>query len=199
MVETIAQIFGIIGLILNIFVYQQKKQNIILICQFFASIAWVLNFILLGAIIGGVLNFIGAIRSVVFYFEKQTKANSLAWFIFFISAFVLSYPLTFIVAKTPVTIKNLIVEILPVIAMILATISLRIGSPKAVRMLGIAYSPMWLTYNCFSGSIGAISSEIITFVSIIIGVIRLDIKKMPPKQKDALSETENLDVTNTNE
>ena len=78
---------------------------------------------------------------------------------------------------TKPSLQNLIIEILPVIAMIIATVSLRLGSAKAVRRLGLISSPMWLIYNCFSGSIGAIASEILNLISIIIGIIRLDIKK----------------------
>ena len=61
--------------------------------------------------------------------------------------------------------------------MIIATVSLRLGSAKAVRLFGLTSSPMWLVYNCFSGSIGAVASEILNLISIVVGIIRLDIRK----------------------
>ena len=73
--------------------------------------------------------------------------------------------------------KNFVIEILPVLAMIVATVAIRLGSSKMVRRLGLISSPLWLTYNCFSGSIGAIASEILNLISIIVGIIRLDLRK----------------------
>ena len=175
--DLFAQILGVFGLIFNILVFQQKKQNRVLICQFFAASFFALNYFLLGAVVGGLLNLVGVFRSIVFYFEKRTKATGIPWLIFFIIAFASSYPITFFVFDTPMKIGNFIIELLPVVAMIIATVSLRTGSAKAVRYFGLLSSPMWLTYNCFSGSIGAIASEILNLISIVIVIIRLDIKR----------------------
>lgn len=175
--ETVAQIFGIVGMIFNLIVFQQKTQKGVLICQFFAATTFAINYLMLGAFVGGILNLIGAIRACVFYFKDKTKANSLIWLIIFIIAFAASYPLTFLVFGTDPTPKNFIIEVLPVVAMVIITVSLRLGSAKAVRFLGLFSSPMWLVYNIFSGSIGAICSEILNLISMIVGIIRLDIKK----------------------
>ena len=97
--------------------------------------------------------------------------------IFFILAFSSTYPLVFTVFKKEPTPINLIIELLPVIAMILATISYRFTKAKDIRRFGVFSSPMWLIYNCFCFSIGAIISEILNLISIIIGIIRFDLKK----------------------
>lgn len=175
--DTVAQTFGLVGMLFNLLVYQQKKQKGVLVCQFFAALTFAVNYLLLGAVIGGLLNLLGAFRAAVFYFEKRTKANSPVWLVIFIAAFAASYPLTFLVFGTPPVLKNIIIELLPVLSMILATISLRLGSAKAVRAFGLVCSPLWLIYNCFSGSIGAIASEILNLCSIVVGIIRLDRKK----------------------
>ncbi|MBQ7761348.1 MAG: YgjV family protein [Clostridia bacterium] len=175
--EIVAQLLGIVGMICNILVFQQKTHKRVLVWQFFAAISFSLNYFLLGAVVGGMLNLVGALRSVVFFFKEKTKANSIAWLIFFILAFAVSYPLTFLVFGTEAIARNFIIELLPVLAMIIATISLRLGSAKAVRLLGLFSSPMWLVYNCFSGSFGAIASEILNLISIIVGIVRFDIKR----------------------
>ena len=185
--EIVAQAFGIVGMIFNILVFQQKTQRGVLIGQFFAALTFSVNYFLLGAVVGGMLNLVGAFRSIIFLFKEKTRANSIAWLIFFIFAFGVSYPLTFLAFDTEPTAKNIIIEFLPVIAMVIATISLRLGSAKAVRSLSLISSPMWLTYNCFSGSVGAIASEILNLISIIVGIIRLDIKgykKQAPRNID---------------
>ena len=175
--EITAQIFGILGMICNILVFQQKTHKRVLVWQFFAASMFAINYFMLGAVVGGMLNLVGALRSVVFFFKEKTKTNSIWWLVFFICAFAVSYPLTFLAFGTEPILKNFIIELLPVIAMIIATISLRLGSAKAVRGLGLISSPMWLTYNFFSGSVGAIASEILNLISIIVGIIRFDIKR----------------------
>ena len=175
--DIVAQVFGIIGMLFNLLVFQQKSQRGVLICQFFAAATFAANYLMLGAFVGGILNLVGAARAVVFYFKDKTHANSIIWLIIFILAFSASYPLTFLVFDTEPTVKNLIVEVLPAVAMIIITISLRLGSAKAVRFLGLFSSPMWLTYNIFSGSIGAIASEVLNLVSMVVGIIRFDIRK----------------------
>lgn len=173
----VAQVFGIIGMIFNLLVFQQKTHRGVTACQFFAALAFCLNYLMLGAFVGGILNFVGAVRAAVFFFKEKTKANSVAWLVIFIVAFALSYPLTFFAFGTEPTAKNLIIELLPVIAMVIITVSLRLGSAKAVRFMGLFSSPMWLIYNAFSGSIGAIASEILNLISMVVGIIRFDIKK----------------------
>lgn len=180
--DLIAQGFGIIGMICNIIVFQQKSHKRVLAWQFFAASFFALNYLLLGAVVGGILNIVGALRAVVFYYKEKTHANDASWLIIFILAFFISYPLSFVAFGTPMTLKSFIIEILPVGAMIIATISLRLGSARAVRALGLFSSPMWLTYNLFSGSIGAVASEILNLISIIIGIIRLDISKKREKK-----------------
>ena len=176
--EIIAHIFGIIGMIFNLLVFQQKTHKGVTLCQFFAAVAFCANYLMLGAFVGGILNLVGALRAAVFYFKEKTRANSIFWFVFFILAFVSSYPLTFLVFGTTPSVKNLIIELLPVIAMIIITISLRLGSAKAVRFMGLFSSPMWLTYNYISsGSIGAVASEIFNLISIVVGIIRFDIRR----------------------
>lgn len=183
--EIIAQIFGIIGMLFNLLVFQQKTQKGVLICQFFAAVTFAANYLMLGAFVGGILNLVGALRAAVFYFKDKTHANHVVWLIIFILAFASSYPLTFLAFGTKPTVQNLIIEVLPVVAMIIITVSLRLGSAKAVRFMGLFSSPMWLTYNIFSGSIGAIASEILNLISMVVGIIRFDIKRKEENDTEA--------------
>ena len=175
--EITAQIFGIIGMLFNLLVFQQKTHRGVTLCQFFAAAAFAANYLMLGAFVGGILNIVGGLRAAVFFFKEKTHANSIVWLIIFVLAFAASYPLTFLAFGTKPTVQNLIIEILPVVAMVIITVSLRLGSAKAVRFMGLFSSPMWLVYNIFSGSIGAIASEILNLLSMVIGIIRFDIKR----------------------
>ena len=88
--EVVAQIFGIIGMLFNLLVFQQKTHKGVLICQFFAAVTFGANYFMLGAFVGGMLNVVGALRAVVFFFKEKTDANNINWLIIFILAFASS-------------------------------------------------------------------------------------------------------------
>lgn len=176
-IEIIAQSIGILGMIANFLSFQQKKQKMVVLFQFFAAMFFAINFLMIGAYTGALLNFIGIIRAIVFVNREKLKAEHPLWLVFFIVAFGSMYPLSFIVFNVEPILENFIIEILPVVAMILSTISFRLTKAKDIRKFGLFSSPMWLIYNCFCFSIGAIISEILNLISIIVGIIRFDIKK----------------------
>ena len=176
-IEIIAQGVGILGMIANFLSFQQKEQKRVVAFQFFSALLFGINYLMLGAYMGALLNIIGVIRALVFVNREKLKAEHPAWLVFFIISFVATYPLVFTVFNKEPTPKNLIVELLPVIAMILATVSYRFKRAKDIRRFGKFSSPMWLIYNIFCFSIGAILSEILNLISIIIGIIRFDLNK----------------------
>ena len=187
-IEITAQVIGILAMIMNCLSYQQKGRNGILFFQLGGSILFSINFFMLGAISGAILNLVGIARVLVFLSKEKLNAKHPLWLALFITLYALSYVLIFTVFNTPFTLKNAILEILPVIAMTLTTISFRFSNAKAIRIFGIFNSPLWLIYNIFSFSIGAICSEIINLISIVVGIIRHDIKRE--------NKEENYDNTN---
>ena len=182
-----AQIISIVGMLFNLLIFQQKTHKGALTCQLFAAVTFGVSYFMLGAVAGCMLNAVGAVRALVFMFKEKTNANHIFWLIFFIIAFAASYPLSFLVFGKEMILKNFIIELLPVLAMIIATLSLRVGSARAIRKFGLVSSPMWLVYNVFCFSIGAIASEILNLISMVVGIIRFDIKKDAAESADSES------------
>ena len=172
----LAQIIGIIAMVFNILSYQGKKQKSVIALQLVGCTLFCLNYLLLGATVGGLLNIIGTVRSVVFLFKDKIKADRPIFAVLFSIAFFSVYILNFFVFGKEITAKNLIIELLPVFASILLTLSYRLKSAAKIRLCGLISSPAWLTYNITVGSIGAIICEVLTLSSIIIGIIRHDKK-----------------------
>ena len=69
-IKIIAQIVGIVAMAFNILSYQGKKQKTIVTLQLFGSMLFSVNYLLLGATVGGILNIIGTVRAVVFFFYR---------------------------------------------------------------------------------------------------------------------------------
>lgn len=175
--EIIAQIIGIFAMFFNLFSYQQKTRKRAIICQLFGTILFTINFFMLGATVGAIMNFIGAVRAVIFINKEKLKADHIGWFAGFTAIYLVSYILTFTVLGKEPTAVNFILEFLPVIGMIATTHSYRLTDAKAIRKFGLISSPVWLVYNIANFSVGAIICEVLSLGSIIIGIVRLDRKK----------------------
>lgn len=173
----IAQIVGLFAMAFNIFSYQQRTQRKAIAFQLGGSILFAVNYLMLGAVVGGILNAVGIVRALVFLNKEKLKATRPVWLVGFTAVYLLSYLLTFTVFGKEPTAFNLIVEFLPVIGMTATTISFRLSDAKAIRRFGLISSPAWLVYNIVSFSVGAIICEVLSLCSILIGMLRLDRSK----------------------
>lgn len=180
-IEIIAQIIGFAGLAMNCLSYQAKTKKKLIVIQLFGALFFVLHFGLLGAVMGCMLNTVAVLRSLVFANAEKTHANHPAWLALFIAIYIGSYVLTFTVFDKEPTLPNLLLQILPPVGMTFSTISFRTKNAATVRKLCLFCSPMWLIYNIFNFSISGILTETISIVSIITGIIRLDLKKEEKK------------------
>jgi hypothetical protein len=181
-IEIIAQILGIFGMVFMISSYQVKSQRGLILVQLFGAAFFFLNFLLLGiasgmVLAGMVLNFIGILRCIVFSNKEKFHADNKAWLIGFVASYFVAYVLIFTVLGVETTVENMIIELLPVIGMTSSNIAFFKNDAKSVRLLGFITSPSWLVYDVFRFSIGGILTEALSLVSIIIGLIRYDIKR----------------------
>ena len=175
--EIIAQAIGIFAMAFNLLSYQQKTRKGAIVFQLFGTTLFTINFLMLGAMVGGLLNLVGAIRAIIFINKEKLRADHIAWQIGFIAVYFASYILTFTAFGKETTAFNLIIEFLPLIGMIATTISYRFSDAKSIRKFGLISSPAWLVYNIANMSVGAILCEVLSLGSIIIGIVRLDRKK----------------------
>lgn len=173
-VEWIAQIIGILAMLFNILSYQQKTRTGAIAFQLGGALLFAVNFGMLGAVVGSILNAVAAVRAVVFLNRDKFQANRIIWLVGFIAVYIASYALTFTVLDKEPTLANLLIEFLPVIGMTATTISFRFTDAKAIRRFGFISSPCWLIYNIANFSIGAIACEVLSLCSILIGIFRLD-------------------------
>ena len=172
--QIIAQVIGIFAMVFNLLSYQQKTRKKAIIFQLFGTTLFTVNFLMLGAMVGGLLNLVGAVRAIIFINKEKLRADHIAWQIGFVIVYFASYILTFTVFGKEPTPFNFIIEFLPLIGMIATTISYRFTDAKSIRRFGLISSPAWLVYNIANMAVGAILCEVLSLGSIIIGIIRLD-------------------------
>ncbi|MBP3705705.1 MAG: YgjV family protein [Clostridia bacterium] len=156
LIEIVAQFIGIIAMVFNILSYQGKKQSTVIFLQLFGGAFFAVNFLMLGASVGGLLNIIATIRAIIFLYKDKLKADRTPWFVAFITSYISVYILSFTVFSKEPTTFNLIIEILPVIGMLALNIGFRLKNASDVRKCGLVSSSAWLIYNIVVGSWGAI-------------------------------------------
>lgn len=165
--EIVAQIIGIVALVAAVISFQQRTYKGILVLQLVSSGLFAFHFAMLGAYTGAVLNAIAAVRSLIYAYKGKPWADNILWFWLFC---VLSVMVGVFTWNGPLS-------ILPVLGMISTTAVFLTKTPKMVRIVSFPSSPLWLVYNIFTHSLGGVITEVISMISIIVAMIRLDFKK----------------------
>ena len=181
-IEIFAQAIGIVAMLFNIISFQMKTQRGVIFCQLCGGLLFAVNFFMLGATVGGILNVIAVFRAVVFMLKDKFRADHILWLGGFLALYITSYVLTFTVFDKKLTAINFILEVLPVVAMTAQSVAFRRGDAKSIRLLGLISSPCWLVYNICYVAVGAIICEAVSIVSIFIGILRYDIKRGAPSK-----------------
>lgn len=178
MYEVIAQAVGIVAMGFNIFSFQQKKASHVIAFQLFGALFFAVSYFMLGAYIGAILNIVGVARALLFLKRERFHTDNIPWLVFFCSLYAVSYVLNFTVLGQEMNIRNMVVELLPVIGMVSTNLAFRYNSAKMIRRFGLVSSCTWLIYNILAMAIGAILCEVFSIVSIFIAMVRLDRKSV---------------------
>lgn len=153
MYQIVAQAIGIVAMFFNILSYQQKSAKRIIACQLFGAVLFAINFSMLGAYIGAILNVIAMIRAILFLKRETFHTDSIGWLIGFGAAYVGAYILNFTVLGKEPTPFNLIVECLPVVGMFMGHLAFRHNSAKIIRRFSLVSSTSWLIFNVIAVAI----------------------------------------------
>ena len=148
----IAQICGIITLLITVISVHFKTKKKILLSQIIANTIVAIQYFLLNAITGGVVALINAIRCVVFFlYEKKNRKPSLLFLIVFILVAIVFGIMTW---------QN-IYSIIPILAAITFTYGLWQNNLKVTKFCVAVALAGWVIYNIpVKAYVGAIQSAI---------------------------------------
>lgn len=181
MINTLAQIIGFCGTGVTFIAYQQNKRRNILLCTVLSCSLFCVHYILLGAYTGAVMNLIGVLRSTVFVNNDKKWAKSTFWLFLFVALNIVAGIVTW----------NHWFSVLPLIGMVLSTVSNWMKSEKLIRFITFPSSPCWLVYNALSGSVAGVITECFIMTSLIIAIIRYDILKKDSKKSNPNEDNKN--------
>lgn len=165
--EMIPQIIGLLAVATFLLSYQQKKRNNIILLNTISRCLYILQYLLLGAFSGAVLDVLGAVSSVVAGRKNTTFIRKHVKVIF------ISINISIVLAGGIIAIINRSwLDILPIIGVLLHTSAFWISNEKIIRRVSLLGSPFWFVYNFLSRAYGSAIGDILTIYSIIIAMIR---------------------------
>ncbi len=158
----IAQIVGLVGIVLLLLVFQVNNRALILRIQIISCLVWSLYYLLVGADTAAGLIFLGAIRSYAFtHYRKHEWIYEVTLIVFAIATLLTWQDWTSTMA---------------LMGMILATTAMWQKNPRHIRGISLTVTPFWLTYNFLNHSYLGVVGDLITFSSVVLGICRFDLK-----------------------
>lgn len=167
--KIIANIFGILATIVFISSYQLKTRKNIIICSVISRLLYVLQYVFLGAYAGIALDLIAGIISVVAQ-KKDTKVIKK----YFPLVVALCYISIIIVGA--LTYNNLF-TIFAILGVIFEITAFWFSSEFKIRVLSLLGAPCWCAYNLKCLAYGSAIGNVITFISIIVAILRYHVFK----------------------
>lgn len=162
-----SECLGLLGIALNVIIYQQKKRKNLLCWKLVSDIAWALHYAVAGNFSGAAVGTIGIARESTFLAIEGKKIDRRPFLaVFFVCACVSVW----------LTWKGW-ASLLPAAASILSVISFWQQNPKLSRFLALPISGCMLTYDIMVGSYTGIANELLTLASVFIGMYRHDRKE----------------------
>ena len=174
MYDLIAQGIGLVAMVFGVLSFQGKSAKGIIIMQFCAGALFAVNYYMLGAYLAAILNMVAVLRALLFLKKDRFHAASNGWLMVFLALYIGAYALTFAVFGKEPTLKNLLLELSPVIAMTALHLGMQRDSAKMIRRFGLVASAGWLVYNVANVAIGAVLCEVFALISNVSAMIRLD-------------------------
>ncbi len=171
MTNWVIQGIGFVGMFLSFISFQRKTKKNILLFQILSSLVYFSHFLLLGALTGSIMNFIGATRNAVFCQRERKWANHPLCLYFFLAIYLVAAVWTW----------QDYASLLPLVGMIASTISFWMKKPKLIRMIMLISPPCWFAYNLISGSLPGMFTEVFNLLSLFIAIVRFDLLQVAPE------------------
>ena len=167
-IEYIAFVVGILAVILYFLGYLQKTRNRIILLNATSRGLYILQYILLGAFEGAVLDVAGIISSLLAQ-KKDSPFIKRHQKVLFVAVNVL------IVAMGLMLYQN-VFSLLPIIGVLLHTSAFWMNNERRIRQVSLLGSPFWLVYNFVSGAYGSCIGDVLSIVSIVVAMLKYDRK-----------------------
>ena len=169
----LVQLLGFLGLSASVAAFQCKKHKTIVLLRTLNELVFGLQYFFLGAYTGLAMNLIGSVRNILFTRQVEKGRSTKSTMVIFSVLFAIFGLLTWQGMKS----------LMIVAAKVVSTVAYGNKNPAVVRVLVLLTSIAWLVYDALIFSVAGVISEGFTVISILIGIVRLDLphlrKRLP--------------------
>lgn len=164
-----ANIVGLAAVAMFVLSYQLKTRRGIIFFNAGSRVLYVLQYLLLGAFEGAVLDVVALLVSVLAQkkehgiLSKHPKTTIIGANLFILIVGLMFYQNVF--------------SLLPVAGVLFETGALWLNKEKEIRILSFFGAPFWLAYNLIYVAYGSAVGNVMTMVSIGIAILRYDLLK----------------------
>ena len=161
-----SQVIGSIAFCLFIYSIQRKEKSEVLFFQIFSFLLYTIQYISANAIVGAIIYFINAIRSLLFYILERKSKNTNLYFILFLFVVILYSFMTY----------DNIYDIFPLIATINSVFFMWQKKIKIIRIGQIVSCIMWIVYNLFNHVYVGVITEALVIISCIRALFKYNLQ-----------------------
>ena len=167
--EKIAFVIGLLAVAFFVLSYLQKRRGVILATNLTSRVLYVVQYLLLGAFEGAVLDVLGAASGAVASSDERelVKKNKRVIFIGINAIIIIAGALLY---------KN-IFSLFPLVGILLQTDALWLKKEKYIRIVSMLGCPFWFMYNFVSGAYGSCIGDVLSFAALGVSLLRYDILK----------------------
>ena len=163
----LSQIIGIVAVVLFLLSFQMKQRRQIVFVTAVSNGLYVLQYALLGAFTGAILDCLSTLYSFV---VGKKSAPRFGKFVNGIAVFIM-----LLVVSTGVSmaiIRNSWIEVIPVVGTLLQTGGLWFNREQTIRKFALAGAPFWIVYNFISQAYGAALGSTLSVISVVVALVR---------------------------
>ena len=160
--QIVAQTLGVVAVLLGFISYQVKNDRQLLFVHMLTCAVFSVHYSLLGAIPAAVLNGVGIIRDIVYYYKDKGFYKPKL------------FPVMFAVIMLILGIysSNGIHSVLVIAGLVINTVCLSFKNVQNVRKSVLITCPMVLIYDIIEHSYGGVIYESVAIISAVIGIVR---------------------------
>lgn len=172
MILVVSQIIGLTAVGLYLLSYQLKNRKQIVWTTFFSNVFYVLQYILLGAFSGAVMDALCTVGSFFAGKKHSPKLRPYIKQIVAINLLVISA-----VGVAVAVAQHSLIELLPVAGTLFQMGGLWCEKEQTIRKLGLCSAPFWLIYNFITQAYGAALGSVLVIISAVTAMVRYRKKK----------------------
>lgn len=172
--EILCQVIGFIGMIFTVISAQCKSHKYAVWFKSANESFFALQYLLIGAYTGLAMNLVSILRNGVFVELVKRKRSTVICQVLFSLVFVVFGIFTWDGVRSVIVIA----------AKVLSTVAYGMKDTARLRLLTLPSSLGWLIYNTAVRSWGGILCEVFATLSLLVGIIRLDLPRYLKKGEE---------------